>query len=342
MILIISRRGDGAVERVMTALRRRGARLVGPDGDTDTTTGADGAGTPVLWWDTGDFPGRSRITASFSGGERRLLLDTGTETVDLSRVTAVWRSRPSAPAAAGTVTEPSHRAHVGQQAEFMLDGVWSLLPARWLPGRRADERRAHNKIFHMARAIELGLSVPDTVYTNDPAELAGAYESAERLVAKQITAEPFQVDGAEHRAFTTVVTRRHLASRHRVRHEPVILQPYVPKAVELRVIVVGERVFAAEIDASASRAARDDWRHYDNDRVRYGVHELPAEVESRCARLVADVGLTYAALDFIVTPGGEYVFLELNSNGAWGFVELWTGLPVSDAIAGWLMDGGTP
>ncbi|MEU8385222.1 hypothetical protein [Streptosporangium sp. NPDC048865] len=122
MILIISRRDDGAVRRVVTALRRRGARLVGPDGDADVTTGvttgvatdvsADGAGTPVLWWDTADFPGRSRITASFSGGERRLLLDTGDGTVDLSRVTAVWRSRPGAPSAAGTVTEPSHRAHV--------------------------------------------------------------------------------------------------------------------------------------------------------------------------------------------------------------------------------------
>ncbi|MEU7898591.1 hypothetical protein AB0B45_37740 [Nonomuraea sp. NPDC049152] len=330
----MSGRGDGAAERVLAALRRRGACLVGSD---ELATG----GTPVLWWDNGDYPGRSRITASFTGGTRRLLLDTGTETIDLSRVTAVWRSRPSGPQAAGAVTDPSQRAHVKLQAEIMLDGVWSLLDARWLPGRRADELRAHNKIFHLARAIELGLSVPDTTYTNDPARLTEEYESADgRLVAKQIAAERFQIDGVQHRAYTTVVTRRHLTSRHRVQHEPIILQPYVPKAVELRVIVVGEQVLAAEIDASASKTARDDWRHYDNDRVRYARHELPADVARRCARLVSDVGLTYAALDFIVTPGGEYVFLELNSNGAWGFVELWAGLPVSDAIADWLMDGG--
>ncbi|MEU8244936.1 hypothetical protein [Nonomuraea sp. NPDC048916] len=328
----MSERGDGAAETVLAALRRRGARLVGSDSPS--------GGVPVLWWDNGDYPARSRITASFAGGRRRLLLDTGTATVDLSRVTAVWRSRPSGPRAADGVTDPSQRAHVQIQSEVMLDGVWSLLTARWLPGRRADELRAHNKIFHLARAIDLGFTVPDTTYTNDPARLAGAYESASgRLVAKQIAAERFQIDGAPHRAYTTVVTRRHLTSRHRIQHEPIILQPYVPKAVELRVIVVGERVFAAEIDVSASTTARDDWRHYDNDRVGYGPHDLPAEVARRCARLVADVGLTYAALDFIVTPGGEYVFLELNSNGAWGFVELWAGLPVSDAIADWLMDG---
>ncbi|MGP4095957.1 hypothetical protein [Nonomuraea sp. KM90] len=327
----MSERGDGAAERVLAALRRRGAHLVGS---------GDAAGRwPVLWWDNGDFPGHSRITAAFAGGERRLLLDTGTELVDLSRVTAVWRSRPSGPRA-NAVADATQRAHAELQAEVLLDGVWSLLDARWLPGRRADELRAHNKVFHLARAIELGFTVPDTTYTNDPERLATAFDAAGgRLVAKQIAAERFEVDGAPHRAYTTVINRRHLTSRHRLRHEPVILQPYVDKAVELRVIVVGERVLAAEIDASDSPSAHEDWRHYDNDRVRYGPHRLPAEVARRCTRLVAAVGLTYAALDLIVTPGGEYVFLELNSNGAWGFVELWAGLPVSDAIAAWLMDG---
>ncbi|SEL06672.1 ATP-dependent carboxylate-amine ligase [Nonomuraea pusilla] len=337
----MSKRGDGAAERVLGGLLRRGAHLLDPHGEEPP----DG-GVPVLWWDNGEYPARSRITASFAGGRRRLLLhidrpDGEGPTVDLSRVTAVWRSRPSGPQAHPAVTDPTQRAHAELQAEVMLDGVGSLLPARWLPGTRADELRAHNKVLHLARAVDLGFTVPDTTYTNDPDELAAAYAAASgRLVAKQIAAERFRIDGAPHRAYTTVVTRRHLTSRHRLRHEPVILQPYVDKAVELRVIVVGERVFAAEIDASGSTAARDDWRHYDNDRVRYGPHELPADVARRCARLVADVGLTYAALDFIVTPAGEYVFLELNSNGAWGFVELWAGLPVSDAIAAWLI--GTP
>ncbi|MFD1933150.1 MULTISPECIES: hypothetical protein [Nonomuraea] len=334
MILILSNREDGAAERVLAALTRRGARLMGQDR-------ADGDGMPVVWWDPGEFPRESRITAAFGGtGGRRLLLDTGARTIDLADVTAVWRSRPSAPAPAEAVADPAHRAYAAVQAELMLDGVWSLLPARWLPGRRADELRAHNKLFHLARAIELGFTVADTTFTNDPAELADAYEAAEgRLVAKQLTAEAFRIDGAQHRAYTTVITRRHLTSRHRLRHAPVILQPYVDKSVELRVIVVGRRVFAAQIDVSASRMARDDSRHYDTDRVAYGPYDLPAEVARRCARLVADVGLTYAALDLIVTPGGDHVFLELNSNGAWGLVELWAGLPVSDAIADWLMNG---
>ncbi|MFI7538108.1 MvdC/MvdD family ATP grasp protein [Streptosporangium sp. NPDC049376] len=323
MILILSDREDEAVEMVLAGLRRRGA--------------------PVTWWDPGDFPARGRLTVAFdgtSGGRgHRVVLDPGTgeAPLDLAEVRAVWRRRPNPPTPAATVTDPSHRRHAVGQARFLLDGAWELTPARWMPARGETERRAHNKIVHMARATALGFQVPETVYTNDPFELVPAYERAGgRLVAKQIDSGEFSLDGADHRAYTTVLTRRHLTSRHRLGHEPVILQPYVPKAVELRVIVVGERVFAAEIDSQASRTARDDWRHYDDDRVRYAAHRLPGETERRCADLVASLGLSYGAIDLILTPEGEYVFLEINPNGAWGFVEQRTGLPVADAIADWL------
>ncbi|MFC0860736.1 MvdC/MvdD family ATP grasp protein [Sphaerimonospora cavernae] len=317
MILILSDRSDDTVDMVLPKLRRRNA--------------------PVVWWDPGDFPAQARVTAAFAEGEHRLTLHTSTVSLDLTEVTAVWRRRPNRVRPAPEVGEPTHRVHVEWQAEFLLDGVWGLIPARWLPGRREVERQAHNKILHMAQAVALGFAVPETVYTNDPGELVPAYEwAAGQLITKQIDSDAFLLDGVDHRTYTTVLTRRHLTSRHRIRHEPVILQPYVPKAVELRVIVVGRRVFAAEIDTRASRMARDDWRHYDDERVRYGVHRLPAEVERRCADLVAACGLTYGAIDLIVTPEGEYVFLEINPNGAWGFVEERTGLPIAEAIADWL------
>ncbi|MFF5205576.1 MvdC/MvdD family ATP grasp protein [Streptosporangium sp. NPDC000396] len=322
MILVLSDRQDETVEMVLPKLRRRGV--------------------PVTWWDPGDFPARARITAAFTGDGHRVVLDTGAERLDLSAVSAVWRRRPNSPAPAEAMTEPSHRHHAIWQAEFLLDGAWELTPARWMPSRREVERRAHNKIIHMARAAALGFSMPETVYTNDPRELVPAYErAAGHLITKQINSDEFTLDGSDHRTYTTVLTRRHLTSRHRLRHEPVILQPYVPKSVELRVIVVGERVFAAEIDSRASRTARDDWRHYDHDRVRYGVHRLPGDLERRCVELTASLGLTYGAIDLILSPDGRYMFLEINPNGAWGFVEHHTGLPISDAIADWLAEAET-
>jgi glutathione synthase/RimK-type ligase-like ATP-grasp enzyme len=122
----------------------------------------------------------------------------------------------------------------------------------------------------------------------------------------------------------------------------VIFQQYVPKRVELRVTVVGRRVFAAEIDSQASRSTRHDWRHYDDPNVQYRIHTLPPEMARACVRLVEALGLSFGAIDLIQTPEGKYVFLEINPNGQWGWIEDLTGLPISDAIADWLAGSGEP
>ncbi len=66
---------------------------------------------------------------------------------------------------------------------------------------------------------------------------------------------------------------------------------------------------------------------------------LPNDVAKRCVDLVAQCGLTYGAIDLILTPDGRYVFLELNSAGEYGWIEEMSGLPISEAIADFLMAG---
>ncbi|GLX02806.1 MvdC/MvdD family ATP grasp protein [Microtetraspora sp. NBRC 16547] len=318
MLLILSDRGDTTVDMVLPKIETRGL--------------------PVVWWDPGDFPSKGRVTATFTGAAPSFLLSMEDRVLDLGEVSAVWVRHPNVPSAAANMAEPTQREHVDRVSRFFMTGLWELLPVPWFPARLPVVDRAHNKLIHLDRAVRLGFTIPETVMTNDPAALVPAYtRSGGRLVTKLFDSHSFLLDGQNHRVYTTMVTRRHLTSRHRLQHEPVILQPYVPKAVELRVLVVGDRAFAAEIDAQGSRSARDDWRHYDEGRVRYGAHRLPAEVERRCVNLVADLGLAYGAIDLILRPDGEYVFLEINPNGEWGWLEARAGLPVSDAVADWLV-----
>ncbi|MCC5574939.1 ATP-dependent carboxylate-amine ligase [Microtetraspora sp. AC03309] len=317
MLLILSDRGDVTVDMVLPKIESRGL--------------------PVVWWDPGDFPSGGRVTVTFQGDEPSFLLATEDRDLDLGDVTAVWVRRPNAPTAAVNMTDPTQRAHVERVSRFFMAGLWDLLTVPWFPARPPAVDRAHNKLVHLDRAVRLGFTIPETVMTNDPAALVPAYARSDgHLIAKLFDSHRFLLDGQDHRVHTTAVTRRQLTSRHRVQHEPVILQPYVPKAVELRVTVVGDRVFAVEIDARNARAAHDDRRHHDDTRVRYAVHTLPADVERRCVDLVVDLGLAYGAIDLILRPDGEYVFLEIDPNGEWGWLETNTGLPISDAVADWL------
>ncbi|MDQ3698554.1 MAG: hypothetical protein M3373_11110 [Gemmatimonadota bacterium] len=61
--------------------------------------------------------------------------------------------------------------------------------------------------------------------------------------------------------------------------------------------------------------------------------QLPEKVEALCVELLTELNLCFGAIDIVRAPDGEYVFLEINPNGQWAWVEERTGLPISDAIA---------
>jgi glutathione synthase/RimK-type ligase-like ATP-grasp enzyme len=113
----------------------------------------------------------------------------------------------------------------------------------------------------------------------------------------------------------------------------------VEKRVELRVTVVGTKVFAAEIDSQATNHTRFDWRRYDLGNTPHRAHPLPDDVAERCLALTQRLGLSYGAIDLIVTPDGRYVFIEINPNGQYSWIEHCTGLPITDALCDLLMAG---
>ena len=119
----------------------------------------------------------------------------------------------------------------------------------------------------------------------------------------------------------------------------MIFQAYVPKRVELRITVVGQQVFAAEIHSQHTHHTRHDWRRYDLDETPHFPHALPPDVAQRCLRLVQALGLCYGAIDMVLTPDDRYVFLEINPNGQYLWIEQLTGLPITDALCDLLMAG---
>jgi glutathione synthase/RimK-type ligase-like ATP-grasp enzyme len=54
---------------------------------------------------------------------------------------------------------------------------------------------------------------------------------------------------------------------------------------------------------------------------------------------VKRLGLCYGAIDMVLTPDGRYVFLEINPNGQYLWIENLTGLHISDAICALLTTG---
>ena len=62
-------------------------------------------------------------------------------------------------------------------------------------------------------------------------------------------------------------------------------------------------------------------------------YALPEPVHERLAALMSCLELRQGAIDMIVTPAGDHVFLEVNPTGEWGMLQHELGLPIGDALA---------
>lgn len=101
--------------------------------------------------------------------------------------------------------------------------------------------------------------------------------------------------------------------------------------------VVGERVFAAAIHAG-SDDTYVDWRN-DYSALSYERLEPPTTVLASVLEYCILFGLRYGAFDFVVRPDGEWVFLECNSGGQFGWIEDAVGAPITETMADLLQEG---
>jgi D-alanine-D-alanine ligase-like ATP-grasp enzyme len=105
------------------------------------------------------------------------------------------------------------------------------------------------------------------------------------------------------------------------------------------VTIIGDDIFAAELHSQVHEETQYDWRHYEVEVPTYE-HQLPVEIAEQCLALTKAYGLHFSTSDLIVTPEGRYVFLEMNPNGQFLWVqERVPTLKMREAMAACLMRG---
>ena len=114
---------------------------------------------------------------------------------------------------------------------------------------------------------------------------------------------------------------------------PTILQERIVGPADVRATMIGSQIFSACIHTSQGRAEIDS--RLDPD-VPFTAYELPASVEAALLRLMDELGLVFGTVDLKVATSGEHVFLEINPQGQFLYVEIHTGLPISDALVEYL------
>lgn len=290
-VLIVSSRGDWSAEQVAQQLDARGASF--------------------SWLAPSDFPQRVRVTAELDNrwsGE----VETPAGIFSWEDVSAVFYRRPRDFDMPAGMSDPERR-FARAQARAGLGGVLSSLPATWInhPSALAD---AEYKPWQLVTARSVGLQVPATLVTNDHNAVRQFAEAAGDLVVKSL-AEPIIAEaGTQHVVWTRKTGHAELTDLAGLELTTHLFQEWVPKAYEVRLIMVGEKSFAVAIHAH-SPSTRVDWRT-DYAALTYEVVDCPTDITDRAHTFLAAAGLYYGAFDFIVSADrGEYVFWNATRRG---------------------------
>ena len=261
----------------------------------------------------------------------------------------IWRRRPG-----GVVLpedmHPGDREVAERQGEAMLSGLFAFLQRRpdtfWVNSMASDGTALH-KPFQLRCAVGAGLLVPETLFSNDPAQIRAFLRRHGGVVAHKLMRPASwmaEEDGKTrvYGAYTTALSEEQLPvdDDEMIQLCPGIFQPFLRKSFEVRVCCLGDLFVAARINSQDDERARTDWRA-GQFHVEMLPYELPPDVAASCRRLLVDLGLVFASIDFVVDPEGRHIFLEVNPQGQFLFLEMRTGAPLLDMFAEFLV-AGTP
>ncbi len=284
----------------------------------------------VFRCDSGDFPTRLQLSAELSG-EWSGKLSSPARSLDLGLVRSAYYRRPSAFRMPLDIA-PHDESWATTQARLGFGGVLAAVP-RWLnhPARIGS---AGYKPVQLSEAIKAGLAVPRTLFTNDPAAARDFAADVGAVVYKPLAGNAGDDHGQPLVIYTTDVSGSDLSDPS-IASTVHLFQQRIVKEYEVRLTVIDAQFFAARI-TTRSPDAPLDWRA-DVQSLEYTLIETPSHIRTSVSDLMRRLGLRFGALDFAVTPEGEWVFFEINPNGQWGWIQQATGAPLAATIAQALM-----
>lgn len=277
---------------------------------------------------TEDYPSKAGFTWTVDGAA----LELGKDALDASEISAVWWRRPVAPVIPVEDRSEQQAAWAAAEARAAWEGFWGSVEAHWVNDPDANAR-ADRKQVQLREAHRLGLSVPPTLITN-ASDTARAFARAHRqVVCKALRNGIVPGRDSDRVLYTQRLDAAAFDQLDELGPEPYLFQALIEKAADVRVTVIGDRVFACRIASQSMPETVVDWRRGRAEDLHHEPIELDEETTRQLLELTATFGLRFAAIDLAMGRDDRFVFFEINPNGQWAWIEQLTGQPLSAALA---------
>lgn len=286
---------------------------------------------------TEDFPQRVQIYCEPNNPENSFF-KFPKQTLTFSEIKSVWYRRPVDPVPHDSLVDPIARQFATIESKESLEGALDLMSCFFV-SKPYLIRRAENKLKQLEVASAIGFKIPQTIITNLPERFVNFYRENNETIVKPIRMGRLDYPENLKLIYTNVVKEEDLDYSHYIKHSPTLFQELIQKDKDLRLTIIGREIFAVEIHPKKRNHQLLDWRRNIEDGLDYENHELPSDISRRCLKLMDILGVNFSAMDFILSSGGEYCFLEMNPNGQWAWIQDVTGLPMRECLADLLNKG---
>lgn len=186
---------------------------------------------------------------------------------------------------------------------------------------------SEDKIKQLTLATKIGLNIPTTLVSNDPESIV-AFMGEMGNLEPGVIYKPFNgtkwndAGGDTRMCFTSLVNSRDISSSaDLIKCVPGIYQRAIDKAFEVRSNFFGDECISVKIRSNDSPDAKQDWRGSKELRNLLDPFELPREIRTKCLELLGLLKIRTGCFDFIVNDAGEFVFLEVNPQGQFLWID---------------------
>lgn len=246
----------------------------------------------------------------------------------LGGIASAWYRRPTM--FAGEQADKARQLSLDTERKMIQYSLWDTVPEQaWLS---APERILHaeHKLIQLVLAREVGFDIPDTTV------VANTWKPITESLPAEIIFKPSYGMLYGDNELKMIYTAPFANDISKLPTDgipfPGFWQPYLAKAKEWRITVVGDQAFDAAI--YTDDRAKDDWRkHQLETNVQFKAETFPDDQKEKCFKYLGELGLRFGTFDFIEDEDGKITFLECNANGQYGWLEDDLGLPISAAIA---------
>lgn len=252
----------------------------------------------------------------------------------------VWLRRPRKPILPNNIHEKDLKTVQDENMDLFKLLLSSVCPGAFWVNDINNIYFVKSKIKQLEVARSLGFNIPNTVLTNSPDEVRHFINTTKyEVIYKPLQSHYWIEDNGMRISYTNVVDVKNLPSDDILKLTPGIFQEKIDKQYELRVTYFGTNPVSIKLHSQGHKEGIHDWRSVPTHELPIERIKIPDSLNEKCIKLLQYYGLQMGCFDFILTPENEYIFLEVNEQGQFLWIEeIDESIPMLDMFVKFLLN----